>query len=209
MNKVILLLLCIVIGGCYTTMTTVFSSYDLAPRDRVERQPKYYYEASPFLPLNDNLSIRFYQTASRSLAPVLKSCEESMSNSLIMIVLTDQALKLDLNQTKIISNGKYFKVNKFKPYGAEYFLSVSESPMLALNQMKGSPSAYAAAFKSDPINTKKIGIEEMTGVELVFDDNFSCGENNYEMIFSIVDGFNNKMSHKIYFFPWKSSLTPH
>lgn len=210
MNKFILIGVIFILGGCYTTHTSVYSSYDLIPRERVERQPEYLYENRPYLLLNNNLSVGFYSTAGRSLSPTFESCEESKSNSLTMIVLTVKNFKIDLSKTTILSDGNFFRITGYKTYGSDQYVSVLDVPMLKLNKMDSSVSDFVSKFKINPVGTKSISSEQMTGVKLMFDGYFSCGENSYEMtlhVFNEVE--NSKIPYKIYFFPWKSHLTPH
>jgi hypothetical protein len=213
MNKAIVLLLCIVTGGCYTTMTSVFSSYALEPRARMERQQKRYYEASPELLLNSQLSVSFYSTPGRSLKPKLETCEEAMSDELTMIFLTNTDLSLDLTKMEILSDGKRFKVSEYKTYDSEFYVPISDMSLLPLKRTSKSVVDYARRFNLDPIATNKefdIKLSEMTGVSLLFDGEFSCGENHYEMVFANFNHVTKKEeTYRIFFFPWKDSITPH
>lgn len=210
MNNFILIVFIFLLGGCYTTYTSVYSSYDLIPRERVERQPNYLYEDRPYLLLNNNLSVGFYSTAGRSLSPNFESCGESKSNSLTMIVLADKKFKIDLIRTTILSDGNAYRVTSYKTYDSDQYVSVLDVPMLNLNKMGSSVSEFVSKFKIDPVGTKSISSEQMTGVKLMFDGYFSCGENSYEMTLHVLNKVeNSKTPYKIYFFPWKSHLTPH
>ncbi|HAK16161.1 MAG TPA: hypothetical protein DCM65_07900 [Acinetobacter junii] len=213
MNKIIIIFICLVISGCYTTMTSVFSSYGLNPHEKISRQPSRLFEASPHLALGDNLLVRFIYVPGRAISPNPKTCEQSMQNDIDMLIYSKKKYFLDLSKTSIRVKNRHFHLSYFRKYNSDRFSQVNSGMLTptglvtsGFDEFKNSINtnyheSYERYIKGKGVNS---------GIALQFDGDFSCGENNYEMdLYFINDETKNSEKYTIHFFPWQSSLTPH
>ncbi|MBU1620959.1 MAG: hypothetical protein KJ556_11870 [Gammaproteobacteria bacterium] len=213
MNKAIILFLCIVMTGCYTTMTSVFSSYDLKPRERVERQPDYLFEASPHLALGNSLLAKFIRVPGRSLKPNPETCEQSLEDRIDMLLYSDQNYVVDLSQVVIRGDDRKYRVKSYQRYPTKSDVVVQSNPFVQVGFMSSGFSQFKETVNLNFREAYRRFVadkEIIAGTSLQFDGKFSCGENSYEMDLWFIHKDSGKQEkYTIYFFPWKSSLTPH
>jgi hypothetical protein len=213
MNKLILLLLGLVVGGCYTTMTSVFSSYDLKPRGRVERQPDYLSEERPYLALRDNLLISFNNVPGRSIKPNLETCEQSLDDEISIVLYSDKKYALDLSRVIIRSDNKIYRVSSYRPFYSDIASTVQSGLTIQVAVMSKGFTEFKNTVNhnlNDAYDLYVGRLIDSAGINLQFDGKFSCGENAYEMdlFFTQIDS-GKQEKYTIYFFPWKRSITPH
>ena len=85
--------------------------------------------------------------------------------------------------------------------------------MVAVGFMSSGFSEFKKAVNDDLNESYRRYIERrgiVAGTSIRFDGKFSCGENFYEMdLFFVRKDYGRQEKYTLYFFPWKSSITPH
>ncbi|RVT40554.1 hypothetical protein EMM73_19540 [Rheinheimera sediminis] len=211
MSKLLIGLAGLLLTGCYSTTVFVSSSYDLVPRGRVERQPDPWYEARPFLELNPHLVVSFNRVPGRHLKPDYESCESSMDDSLHIQMYSDQGYQLDLSKTVAKVNGKSFHIANYRPYGTEEPSTVRAADYIKVGLIKDGFSDFRQNINKDFNKTydQYVNRREVYGAVLIFDEKFSCGEENFELdVWFNSLATNSPEKYTIYFFPWKRAVTP-
>ncbi len=213
MNRFVVIFISFILCGCYTTMTSVFSSYDLMPRERTERQPTRLFEASPHLALGDNLLVRFNYVPGRSIKPVAETCEQASGDKIDILVYSNEVYSLDLSKVKIRANNQTYYVKSYKTYDTENDKDVKLSPLVAVGFMSSGFFEFKKTVNDDLNEAYRRYIARrgiVAGTAIRFDGKFSCGENFYEMdLFFVGKDSGRQEKYTVYFFPWKSSITPH
>lgn len=210
MIKIVLMLMCAMLVGC-EIRTGTGSAYGLKPQEWVKRQPKYFGEQEPVLSLGDHLLVEFAYRPGRLLEPYEVKCEDNMTNSIMLITYSDTEYFIDLSKIVIRSGGREYYVNNYKTYKNEDITQVSKGELRKVAILDKN-----FKYIRDNINRKRIETDEFIPnlIEqetiLLFDEKFSCGENNYEMdIWFIEKATGKSEKYTVYFFPWTSSIALH
>lgn len=194
--------------GC-EIRTGTGSAYGLKPQGWVKRQPKYFGEQDPALSLGDHLLVQFADRPGRLLEPDEVTCESIFTNSIMMITYSDTEYLIDLSKISIRSEGKEYYVKQYSTYKTKGLMEVSKNTFRNTAILEKNKFNYIR----ENINTNRAKtnniipnhIEQET--TLLFNDKFSCGENNYEMdVWFIQKATGKSEKYTIYFFPWTSSI---
>lgn len=205
--------ICITLSGCYSTRTTVFSGYDTIPHDKMTEKPSIYFEASPHIQLGNHLLINFINVPGKQLSPAPKTCTESSKNTISILAYSDKKYSIDLSKLTIRVKGKEYRANLYRKFKSSKYVSTLEDSKLPVGFMTSNFEQFKNEVNINQNDSYRKYVRDKSidaGTSLQFDGKFSCGDNYYEMDLYFIDE-ESKTSEKytIYFFPWKSSLTPH
>jgi hypothetical protein len=213
MIRVVVIFLGLIVGGCYTNMTSVFSSYDLKPRERVERQPNYLFEASPHLELGGNILVGFNTVPGRSISPKPETCEQAITDKIDILLYSNSKYLLELSKVEIRAEDKVYHLKSYRTYGNDIDVEVISAPLLPVGFMPDDFSEFKKTVNHIPNQSYDRYVQGrgiVAGTTLKFDGLFSCGENHYEMDLWFLHSDSGKSEkYTINFFPWKSTITPH
>ena len=199
--------MCAMLIGC-EIRTGTGSAYGLKPQEWVKRQPKYFGEDEPMLSLGDHLLMAFDYRPGRVLEPDEETCENEMTNSIMLIAYSDKEYLIDLSKIVIRSGGKTHYIQNYKTYKNKEITKVSKGTVRKVAILENDFNYIRENINRDRVETRK-RIPDLIEQEtiLLFDEKFSCGENNYEMdIWFIEKATGKSEKYTVYFFPWTSSI---